>query len=128
MVAWCIAAASTTGLYCVSAYTRTLGESKEGNALTNEELALQVQQGEPGALDALLQRNGGVLRRVAWRLYYSIGAGENHYGFDYEDCKQIAFMGLHGAAMAYDNAKSFTLLGHAGSRRKQPQAVHQAGV
>ena len=77
--------------------------------MTNEELALQVQEGNTAALEQLAQQNSGLMRRAAYRLFILCGGPENNTGMEYADALQIVFLGLYGAAMAYDPAKGFML-------------------
>ena len=80
--------------------------------MTNEELALQYQAGDAAAFDALATQNRGVIHRCAWRLWVMLGADMNPLGMAYEDAAQTALLGLYGAAMAYDPAKSYKLLAY----------------
>jgi len=75
--------------------------------VTNEELALLVQEGSAAALEQLTQQNNGLMRRLAYRLFMTCGGTGNNVGMEYVDALQIAFLGLHGAARAYDPAKGF---------------------
>ena len=87
--------------------------------MSNEDLALQVQSGNAHALDELTRQNGGILTRVAWKLYYAHGGQENTLGLELDDCQQIAFLGLYNAALAYDPAKGFKLLSYLGFQTRR---------
>ena len=82
------------------------------HALTNEELALQVQAENPAAFDELAQQSRRVIHRCAWRLWLTVGGDMNPLGAEYDDMAQIALMGLYGACLAYDPAKGFRLLSY----------------
>jgi RNA polymerase sigma factor (sigma-70 family) len=75
--------------------------------MTNEELALQVQAGSAAALEELYLQSNGLLCKCAHKLFFGAGGAENHFGMEYADAQQIAFLGLYGAAMAYDENKGF---------------------
>ena len=77
--------------------------------MTNEELALQVQAGDAAAFEQLVAQNRGILHRHAWRLWCVLGQEENVYSMELADVQQLALMGLHGAAMDYDQGKGFML-------------------
>ena len=80
--------------------------------MTNEELALLVQEGSAVALDELTRQNKGMMHRTAYRLYLAQGGTENPYGMELEDAAQIAFMGLYGAAMAYRADSGYKVLAY----------------
>jgi RNA polymerase sigma factor (sigma-70 family) len=77
------------------------------HALTNEELALKFQAGDGGAFNDLAVQNKGLVRILAARLWQSLGGDANTFGMEFDDCLQLASMGLYGAAVAYDQGKGF---------------------
>ncbi len=66
--------------------------------MTNEEMTLRVQAGEPGALEALWAQTKGLALHALRRYKPTAAVGR-------EDLEQAAFLGVHAAAMRYDSAR-----------------------
>ena len=80
--------------------------------MTNEELALQVRDGNMAAFEQLMQQCWGELRVKARHLWRQIGGNGNPYGVELGDMTQVALIGLYRACLAYDIAKGFPLLSY----------------
>ncbi|MDR2515307.1 MAG: sigma-70 family RNA polymerase sigma factor [Christensenellaceae bacterium] len=67
--------------------------------MSNEELALVIQRGEPWQLEALLEQNRGFLHK--WGLRYA-GLASRNRGLDFDDLLQACRLGMLLAAQAHD--------------------------
>ena len=77
---------------------------------TNEELAIMVQQGEPGSTLRLWENCKALIRQQAARFHTGARSLCIHAGVEFDDLMQCGFLALLDAVKAYDPATGYKFL------------------